>query len=136
MKSWLGEDVRITKQEVLTKTRGLDSQARKSWLGQEVRITKQEVMARIGKVQIAMHWRLPKGISALDRELASILVGLGVWIDIDSKRAGYIGCVCTLEEFLINHRCWFCMLSNIYCLCIIEGFHTFQYGWVNIDSTR
>ena len=39
--------------EDLTKTRCPDSQARKTWLGQEVRITKQEVMTRIGKVQIA-----------------------------------------------------------------------------------
>ena len=36
--------------EILTRTRCSDSQARKSWLGEEVRITKQEVMARIGKV--------------------------------------------------------------------------------------
>ena len=63
----------------------------------------QEVMARIGKVQIAMHWRLSIGMSALDRELAYILVGLGEWLDIDSKRAGYTGCVCALEEFLIYH---------------------------------
>ena len=75
-----------------------------------------------------MHRRLPRGMSALDRELACILVGLGLWIDIDSKRAGYMGCVCTLEEFLIYHRCWFCMLSNIWWLRIIEGFYIFQQG--------
>ena len=51
--------------EVLTRTRCPDSQTRKTWLRQEVRITKQEVMARIGKVQIAMHWRLSRGMSAL-----------------------------------------------------------------------
>ncbi|KAK1587369.1 hypothetical protein Q3G72_012197 [Acer saccharum] len=51
-----------------------DSQAKKSWLGREVRITKQEVMARIGKVRIVMHGRLPRGMSALDRELACILL--------------------------------------------------------------
>ena len=72
------------------------------------------MIARIEKVRIAMHWRLSKGMSALDRELAYILVGLGEWLDIDSKRAGYTRCVCTLEEFLIYHRCWFCMLSYIY----------------------
>ena len=75
-------------------------------------------------------------MNVLDRELACMLVGLGVWIDIDSKRAGYMSCVCTLEEFLIYHRCWFCMLSNIWWLCIIKGLHTFQQGWVNIDSYR
>ena len=100
--------------EVLTRTRCPDSQASESWLGREVRITKQEVMTRIRKVQIAMHWRLSRGMSALDRELAYMMVGLGVWIDIDFKRARYIGCVWTLEEFLIYHRCWFCMLSYIY----------------------
>ena len=73
-----------------------DSQARKSWLGCEIWITEQEVMARVGRTRIVMHGRLPRGMSALDRELACILAGLGVWIDIDSKRAGYMGCVCTL----------------------------------------
>ncbi|KAK0580243.1 hypothetical protein LWI29_038475 [Acer saccharum] len=43
------------------------------------RIGKQEVMARVGRTQIVMHGRLPRGMSALDRELAIILVGLGVW---------------------------------------------------------
>ncbi|KAK0581142.1 hypothetical protein LWI29_010459 [Acer saccharum] len=52
------------------------------------RIGKQEVMARVGRTRIVMHGRLPRGMSALDRELAIILVGLGVWLDIDSKRAG------------------------------------------------
>ena len=112
--------------EVLTRMRSPDSQARKPWLGREVWITKQEVMARVGKTRIVMHGRLPRGMNALDRELACMLVGLGVWIDIDSKRAGYMGCVCTLAEFLIYHRCWFCMLSNIWWLRIIEGFRTFQ----------
>ncbi|KAK0593081.1 hypothetical protein LWI29_030446 [Acer saccharum] len=65
--------------EVLTRTRCPDSQARKSWLGQKVRITKQEVMARIGKVRIVMHWRLSRGMSALDSELATLLVGPGIW---------------------------------------------------------
>ena len=87
-KTWLGHVVRISKQEVLTRVG-------------RTRIVKQEVMARIGEVRIVMHWRHSKGMCALDRELASILVGLSVWIDIDSKREGYMGCVCTLEEFLI-----------------------------------
>ena len=87
--------------EVLTRTGCSNSQARKSWLGQEVWITKQEVMARIGKVRIAMQWRLSRGMSALDRELATLLVGSGVWIDIDSNREWYMGCACTLEKFLI-----------------------------------
>ena len=100
--------------EVLTRTRSPDSHARKSWLGHEVRITEQEVMARVGKTRIVMHGKLSRGMVSLDRELAYMLVGLGVWIDIDSKRAGYTGGVCTLEEFLIFHRCWFCVLSNIW----------------------
>ena len=90
------------------------------------RIGKQEVMARVGRTRIVMHGRLPRGKSALDRELAIVLVGLGVWLDIDSDRAGYTGCVCTLEEFLIYHRCWLSVLSNIWWFRIIEGFHTFQ----------
>ncbi|KAK1571193.1 hypothetical protein Q3G72_013188 [Acer saccharum] len=49
-------------------------------------------MARVGRTRIVMHGRLPRGKSALDRELANILVGLGVWLDIDSDRAGYTGC--------------------------------------------
>ncbi|KAK1575377.1 hypothetical protein Q3G72_004908 [Acer saccharum] len=61
--------------EVLTRIRCPDSQVRKTWLGQEVRITKQEVMARIEKVWIAMHGRLSRGMSALDRDLATLLVG-------------------------------------------------------------
>ena len=77
-------------------------------------IVKQEVMTMIGKVRIAMHGRLSRGMSVLDRKLACRLVGLGEWLDIDSKRAGYMGCVCTLEEFLIYHLCWLCMLSYIY----------------------
>ena len=79
--------------EVLTRTRCLDSQARKTWLRQEVRITKQEVMAKIGKVRIAMHWRLSRGMSVLDRELSTILVGLDVWLDIDSNREWYMRCI-------------------------------------------
>ena len=90
------------------------------------RIGKQEVMARVGRTRIVMHGRLPRGKSALDRELANILVGLGIWLDIESDRAGYTGGVCTLEEFLIYHRCWLCVLSNIWWFRIIEGFHTFQ----------
>ena len=100
--------------EVLTRTRCLNSQARESWLGHEVRITKQEVMAKIRNVRIAMHWRLSRGKCALDRELAYILVGLGEWLDIESNRVGYTGCVCTLEEFLIYHRCWLCVFSYRY----------------------
>ncbi|KAK1567099.1 hypothetical protein Q3G72_008160 [Acer saccharum] len=90
------------------------------------RIGKQEVMARVGRTRIVMHGRLSRGKSALDRGLANILVGLGVWLDIDSDRAGYTGCVCTLEEFPIYHRCWLSVLSNIWWFRIIEGFHTFQ----------
>ncbi|KAK1587220.1 hypothetical protein Q3G72_010713 [Acer saccharum] len=70
---------RIAKQEVLPRV-GM------------TRIGKQEVMARVGRTRIVMHGRLPRGKSALDRELANILVGLGVWLDIDSDRAGYTGC--------------------------------------------
>ncbi|KAK0606130.1 hypothetical protein LWI29_034406 [Acer saccharum] len=66
---------RIAKQEVLPRV-GM------------TRIGKQEVMARVGRTWIVMHGRLPRGKSALDRELANILVGLGVWLDIDSDRAG------------------------------------------------
>ena len=87
--------------KVLIMTMCPDSQARKTWLGQEVQITKQEVIARIGKVRIAMHGRLSRGMSALDRELATLLVGPTVWYDIDSNRVWYMGCVCMLEEFLI-----------------------------------
>ena len=125
--------------EVLTRTRCPDSQARKTWLWQEVRITKQEVltkvemtwivklevMAMIGKVRIAMHWRLSRSMSVLDRELATLLVGLGIWIDIDSNREWYMGCVCTLEEFLIFQQCWLDMESNIWWFRIIVGFHIF-----------
>ncbi|KAK0586821.1 hypothetical protein LWI29_012816 [Acer saccharum] len=67
---------RIAKQEVLPRV-GM------TWIG------KQEVMARVGRTRIVMHGRLPRGKSALDRELANILVGLGVWLDIDSDRAGF-----------------------------------------------
>ena len=90
------------------------------------RIDKQEVMARVRRTRIVMHGRLPRGKSALDRELAIVLVSLGVWLDIDSDKAGYTGGVCTLEEFLIYHRCWLCVVSNIWWFRIIEGFHTFQ----------
>ena len=112
--------------EVLTRTRSPDSQARKSWLGREVRITKQEVMARIGKVRIVMHGRLPRGMSALDRELATLLVGPSVWLDIDSNRECCMGCALALKEFLIFHQCWFCVLSNIWWFRIIEGFRVYQ----------
>ena len=64
--------------EVLTRTRSPDNQARKSWLGREVRITEQEIMVIVGKTRIVMHGRLPRGMSALDRELACMLVGLSV----------------------------------------------------------
>ncbi|KAK1555263.1 hypothetical protein Q3G72_024107 [Acer saccharum] len=104
---------RIAKQEVLSRVG-------------RTQIGKQGVMTIVGRTQIVMHGRLPRGMSAFDRELVTFLVGLSVWIDIDSKRAGYIGCICTLKEFLIYHRCWFCMLSNIWWLRIIEGFRTFQ----------
>ena len=110
-KTWLGHMVRITKQEVLTRV-GM------------TRIVKQGVMARIGKFRIAIYWRLPRDKCVSDRELAYIMVGLSEWLDIDSNRAGYTGCVCTLEEFLIYHRCWLCMFS--YWFCIIEGLCTFQ----------
>ena len=87
--------------EVLTRTRCPDSQARKTWLGQEIWITKQKVMARIRKVWIAMHGKLSRGMSALDRELATLLVGPDVWLNIDSNRECYMGCALALEEFLI-----------------------------------
>ncbi|KAK0608803.1 hypothetical protein LWI29_036288 [Acer saccharum] len=38
------------------------------------RIGKQGVMARVGRTRIVMHGRLPRGKSALDRELANILI--------------------------------------------------------------
>ena len=78
----------IAKQEVLLRV-GM------TWIG------KQEVMARVRRTRIVMHGRLSRGKDALDRELALLVVGLGVWIDIESDRAGYMGYVCTLEEFLI-----------------------------------
>ena len=83
-------------------------------------------MAKIRKVWIAMQGRLSRGMSALDRELATILVGLGVWYDIDSNRVWYMGCVYMLEEFLIIQRCWFGIESNIWWFRIIEGFCIFQ----------
>ncbi|KAK0586785.1 hypothetical protein LWI29_012265 [Acer saccharum] len=67
---------RIAKQEVLPRV-GM------------TRIGKQGVMARVGRTRIVMHGRLPRGNSALDRELAIVLVGLGVWLDIESDRAGH-----------------------------------------------
>ncbi|KAK0580627.1 hypothetical protein LWI29_004283 [Acer saccharum] len=67
---------RIAKQEVLPRV-GM------------TRIGKQGVMARVGRTRIVMHGRLPRGKSALDRELAIVLVGLGVWLDIESDRAGF-----------------------------------------------
>ena len=112
--------------EVLTRTRCPDSQARKSWLGQEIWTTKQEVMARIGNVRIAMHWKLPRGMSALDKELATLLVGPDVWLDINSNRECCMGYALDLVEFLIFQRCWFGMDSNIWWLRIIEGFCIFQ----------
>ena len=62
MKSWLEQVVWIAKQEDLTRI-------------EEIRIVKREVMARIGKIWIAMQGRLSRGMSALDRKLAMILVG-------------------------------------------------------------
>ena len=103
----------IAKQEVLLRV-GM------TWIG------KQEVMARVRRTRIVTHGRLSRGKDALDRELALLVVGLGVWIDIESDRAGYMGYVCTLEEVLIFHRCWFRGLSNIWWFRTIEGFHTFQ----------
>ncbi|KAK0605193.1 hypothetical protein LWI29_024009 [Acer saccharum] len=76
---------RIAKQEVLPRV-GM------------TRIGKQGVMARVGRTRIVMHGRLPRGKSALDRELAIVLVGLGVWLDIDSDKAGFESKVMTLEE--------------------------------------
>ena len=38
-------------------------------------IGKQWVMARVGRIWIVMHGRLPEGMSALDRELALLLIG-------------------------------------------------------------
>ena len=84
---------RIAKQKVL-------SRVLRTW------IDKQGVMTRVGRTWIVMQGRLFRGMCALDRELAYILVGLGVWLDIESDRAGYMGYVCTLEEFLIYQRCW------------------------------
>ncbi|KAK0597679.1 hypothetical protein LWI29_027549 [Acer saccharum] len=85
---------RIAKQEVLPRV-GM------------TRIGKQEVMARVGRTRIVMHGRLPRGKSALDRELANILVGLGVWLDIDSDRAGYTGC-CSETSAHALECAWFC----------------------------
>ena len=104
---------RIAKQEVF-------SRVIRIW------IDKQEVMARVGTTWIVMQERLSRGKCSLYRELAYILVGPGVWLDIESDRAGYMGCVCTLEEFLIFQRCWLDMDSNIWWFRIIEGFHIFQ----------
>ena len=113
MKSWLRREVRITKQEALTRV-GM------TW------IVKQEVMASIGKVWIAMQGRLSRGMTALDRELATILVGPGVWYDIDSNRVRYMRCVCMLKEFLIIQQNWFGMESNMWWFRIIEDFCIFQ----------
>ncbi|KAK0575058.1 hypothetical protein LWI29_033404 [Acer saccharum] len=68
---------RIAKQEVLPRV-GM------------TRIDKQGIMARVERTRIVMHGRLPRGKSALDWELAIVLVGLGVWLDIDSDRAGIL----------------------------------------------
>ena len=84
--------------KVLTMTRCPDSQSRKYWLGREVRITEQEVMARIEKVRIIMHGRLPRGMSALHREAAIILVGLGIWFDHEISQLKTTG---ILTNFLV-----------------------------------
>lgn len=118
---------RIAKQEVLPRVL-------RTWIGkQEVLsrvgrtwIDKQEVMARVGRTWIVMHGRLSRGTCALYRELAYILVGPGVWLDIESDRAGYMGYVCTLEEFLIYQRCWFWYEFQYVVVYIIEGFCIFQ----------
>ncbi|KAK0606981.1 hypothetical protein LWI29_007282 [Acer saccharum] len=69
------------------------------------RIGKQGVMARVGRTRIVMRGRLPRGKSALDRELANILVGLGVWLDIDSDRAGQAaGGIRTLSDLNCRFR--------------------------------
>ena len=92
-------------------------------------------MARVGRTWIVMHGRLSRGKCALHRELAYILVGPGVWLDIESDRAGYMGCVCTLEEFLIFQRCWFGMSSNMWWFTSLRDFVSSNRDWVNIDST-
>ena len=89
-------------------------------------IDKQEVMARVGRTWIVIQGRLSRDKCALDRELAYILVGLDVWLDIESDRAGYMGYVCTIEEFLIYQRCWLGMISNMWWFRIIERFCIFQ----------
>ena len=104
---------RIAKQEVL-------SRVLRTWTD------KQEVMARVRRIWIVMQGRLSRGKCALYRELAYILVGLGVWLDIESDRAGFMGYVCTLEEFLIYQQCWLGLISNMWWFRIIEGFGIFQ----------
>ena len=104
---------RIAKQEVLPRVL-------RTWMG------KQEVLSRVGRTLIVMHGRLSRGMCALYRELAYILVGPGVWLDIESDRAGYMRCVCTLEEFLIFQRCWFWYEFQYVVVYIIEGFWIFQ----------
>ena len=69
------------------------------------------------------------------RELAYILVGPGVWLEIESDRAGYMGYVCTLEEFLIYQQRWFGMSSNRWWFTSLRDFVSSNRDWVNIDST-
>ena len=113
---------RIAKQEVL-------SRVMRIW------IDKQEVMARVRRTWIVMQGRLSRGKCALDRELAYILVGPGVWLYIESDRAGYMGCVCTLEEFLIFQRCWFWYEFQYVVVTSLRDFVSSNRDWVNIDST-
>ena len=99
-------------------------------------------MARIEKVWIAMHGKLSRGMSALDRELAMILVGPGDWIDTNSNKKWCVGCVFTFEEFLLFQRCYVDMNSNI------EWFHISALDrelamtlvgpgdWIDINSNK
>ena len=51
-------------------------------------IDKQEVMARVGRTWIVMQERLSRGKCALYRELAYMLVGPGVWLDMSPIERG------------------------------------------------
>ncbi|KAK0605412.1 hypothetical protein LWI29_026444 [Acer saccharum] len=59
------------------------------------RIGKQGVMARVGRTRIVMHGRLPRGKSALDRELAIVLdihAASGVYKDAVDPAIGNLNC--------------------------------------------